>query len=964
MKYLDKLIAILCLIFPLTLFGQNPLGVPMVHHYSKGVFQGGSRTWDIKQDSRGVMYFANNEGLITFDGKYWKRYPLPNHTIVRSIAIDQHDRIYVGGQGEFGYFEPNDRHELTYFSLKALLPKGQEQFADAWNTIVIDNATFFRTTQGIFEYRDGQIKVYPASVSWEFMGKAGNQLFAQDVQHGLLKFSQGKWRTVLKKNDFDQKKIAAMAVLGNHSLLISTLTQGDYILRDSSAVLLPASKPPYELYTPSLSIINTKEYVVATASEGCVIRDEQGSVLQRLGLAEGLQNKNVSTVFVDRQKNIWAGVDNAIVVISYGSAIRYFRPNLENDVTGYSALVFNHKLYLSSSNGAYVTTLQPQHKNHSLSANNFRLLAESDGGEAWRLTEVNGQLILTHNRGLFTLENDRVVALKPGAGTWLPLPLSAVYPVDRVLLGTYYGLDLMQFKGGKFEKVTTLKGKTDSYRFLELDNHGGIWASHPYRGIYRLTISNDGKHYEARLFTEKDGLPSSFQNYVFRIKSRVLFTTRNGVYEFDQHKQQFLPAKDYQDFSGLPIKYLQEDRDGNLWFCSEKKIGVAYRNTANPGYRIAYLPELEGHQTSGFENIYPYDRNNIYIGSEKGVIHIDFENYNAVKQKPKVLLSSIKATGGRDSILFDGYSRHSSKGITAGSTSEPQLPATFDSFLFKYASPSYGIHGHMAYSYCLVGYDKEWSAWGTETEKAYTNLPNGSYTFKVRARNNLAEVSDVAAYSFVIRPPWYKSIWAVGLYLFLFLFLVYALVIWQKGTWKKQQAAFNKKLAQLRYIHQLEIEKNEKEIVKLQNEKLEHEVLTKTKELASTSMQLMENTGALSKLRVELAKLEVGEDESRDLKKITSLLNDVEKNSSHWDQFASHFDELNDGFMHRLKEKNPALSRNDLKVCAYLRLNFSTKQIAQLQNISVRGVEIHRYRIRKKLGIDSQMSTSDYLSGI
>jgi len=159
----------------------------------------------------------------------------------------------------------------------------------------------------------------------------------------------------------------------------------------------------------------------------------------------------------------------------------------------------------------------------------------------------------------------------------------------------------------------------------------------------------------------------------------------------------------------------------------------------------------------------------------------------------------------------------------------------------------------------------------------------------------------------------------------------------------------------------LEVDKNEKEIVKLQNEKLEHEVLAKTKELASTSMQLMENSGALTKLRVELSKF-AHIDQDTDLSRITSLLKDVENNTTHWDQFASHFDELNDGFFSRLKQKHPELSRNDLKVCAYLRLNFSTKQIAQLQSISVRGVEIHRYRLRKKLNIPTKISLGEYLS--
>ncbi|GHE23364.1 triple tyrosine motif-containing protein [Sphingobacterium griseoflavum] len=964
MKYIDKLAAVLLILFPLLSNGQNPLGIPMVHNYGKVVFQGGSRTWDIKQDSRGILYFANNEGLITFDGKYWKRHALPNHTIVRSIAIDEHDRVYVGGQGEFGYFEPNRNQQLTYVSLKGLLAEGQAQFADTWNTVCLDRAVFFRTDKQIFEYRNGQIKVYPANVNWEFMGKAGNQLFAQDAKHGLLRFADGKWKQVLRHNDFKAMKIASMASLGDQRLLITTLTDGDYLLQDSVASRQHVHAPSGGLYTPSLALINTNEYVVATASEGCVVRHVQGHVLQKIGLAEGLQNKNVTTVFVDRQKNIWAAVDNAIAVISYGSAIRYFRPSAEFDVTGYSALIFQEKLYVTSSNGVYVTALQPGFKNHSQSVGKFRLIAGSDGGEAWRVSEINGQLLLTHNRGLFSIQQDRLVALEEGAGAWLPMALSAVYPVERALLGTYYGLDLIRFNDGRFERVDKLKGPSDSYRFLEMDSRGGIWASHPYRGIYRLRLADDATAYDARLFTEKDGLPSDFQNYVFRVNNRLLFGTAKGIYTFDEQQSRFMPAADLAEFTDLPIKYLKEDADGHLWFCSGKRIGVARQDPKTKRYQITYLPELEGHQTSGFENIYAYDKNNIYIGSERGLIHIDFENYLAVKHKPQVLLSSIRATATTDSTIYDGHVVRPEEAKGNNLAASAVLPARFNSFLFRYASPSYGIQAYMQYSYRLEGYDREWSVWGSETEKAYTNLPNGTYTFQVRAKNNLSDLSAVASYTFVIRPPWYKSIWAIGIYVFILLLAIYLLVLWQKRVWRKQEEDFNKKLTQMRYIHQLEIEKNEKEIVKLQNEKLEHEVMSKTKELASASMQLMENTGALSKLRVELAKLDVRAEEGNELKKITSLLNDVEKNSSHWDQFASHFDELNDGFMHRLKEKHPKLSRNDLKVCAYLRLHFSTKQIAQLQNISVRGVEIHRYRIRKKLGIDSDTPTADYLATV
>jgi len=264
----------------------------------------------------------------------------------------------------------------------------------------------------------------------------------------------------------------------------------------------------------------------------------------------------------------------------------------------------------------------------------------------------------------------------------------------------------------------------------------------------------------------------------------------------------------------------------------------------------------------------------------------------------------------------------------------------------------------------LSGYDDDWSSWSPQSEKAYTNLPDGQYTFFVKVRNNLNQQSEVAEYSFIVLPPWYKTLWAKMFYFLLAMLGVFGLIRLRKIERYKQQLKHERQLQQLRYIHQLEIEKNEKEIVKLNNEKLAHEVMAKTKELASTSMQLLENSGALIKVRDELAKLDTGDDEDSNLKRINTLLKDIEKNSANWNQFASHFDELNDGFLTNLKAKHPSLSRNDLKVCAYLKLHFTSKQIAQLQNITVRGVEIHRYRLRKKLQIETELSLNDYLNTI
>ncbi len=185
---------------------------------------------------------------------------------------------------------------------------------------------------------------------------------------------------------------------------------------------------------------------------------------------------------------------------------------------------------------------------------------------------------------------------------------------------------------------------------------------------------------------------------------------------------------------------------------------------------------------------------------------------------------------------------------------------------------------------------------------------------------------------------------------------------YQRRKLHKQRLKFEEKQRQMEILHQLEIEKNEKEIIRLQNEKLENEILLKTRELADTSLHLVERNEALLKVKESLQKLYRDTPQgAHDLKRTLQLINEVEKNDDSWDKFASHFDEVNSNFLRNLRQAHPKLSNTDLKLCAYLELNLASKEIAQLMNISVRGVEIGRYRLRKKLGLETSQSLQDFL---
>ncbi len=946
---------------------QNTIGLPLILNYSKTDFHAGAQTWGIAQDNKGRMYFANNEGLISFDGSYWKTFPLPNRTILRSIAINE-DIIYAGGQGEIGYFSPDSQGLLGYHSLLDLLPKNQLKFADIWDIDILGNAIFFRATDRIFQLSNNHIQVFFPKSEWQFITVINNRVIAQDKKNGLLYYNNKEWVPFANNPLLANIIVTGIIPTNKDSLMVTTLHNQVFLIRRDSIIEGKASIlnniPPTSIY--KTCVLNKTEWVAGTSSAGCLIMNLKGEIVQQISRTEGLQNNNVLCVFLDNDKNLWAGLNNGISLIGYNSAVKYIRPGYSNELAGFSSRIFNNQLYIGTSDGAYQVPISDENKDLSFSKGVFSLIKNSNG-QVWNIEEVNQHMMMGHNAGTFQINGTQAYPISSDA-SWLFLPLSPVLPSNNVLTGTYTGLKLLEFQHNGFVDKGNLHGTYESFRFLAMENDNAIWASHPYRGVYRLELQEEKKQYNAELFTEKDGLPSLLNNFVFKIKNRIVFATEKGAYEYNATLKKFKPA-DFLTaiFGQTPLRYLNEDKDGNIWFCSGKRMGVVqYQDKpGKPDFFITYFPELTGQILSGFENVYPYNSQNIFIGSEKGVIHLNLKKYLETKLAPAVLLGTVKAIGKTDSVVYGGYNSFKDKG-NPDSTNHPllQLPKTYNAFHFEYGSPHYGLQHNVEYSYQLVGYDPGWSNWTEKTEKDYTNLSDGKYSFLVKAHDNLGNESAPVVFSFIINPPIYKTAWAYMLYFLIFLLMIYLIKKWQDNNLEQQKIKYEEKQKQIIALHNLEMEKTEKEIIKLQNEKLANEVLLKKKELAESSMHLVEREDALARVKEELQKLYKKTDNNQDIKVALQLLQGIEKNNANWEQFALHFNEISNDFLKKLKTKYPALTNSDLKVCAYLQLNLSSKEIAQLMNISVRGVEMNRYRVRKKMEIPQELSLNQFLNAI
>jgi DNA-binding CsgD family transcriptional regulator len=401
------------------------------------------------QDSRGIMYFANNEGLLTFDGNFWRNYALPNNTIVRSLAIDANDRVYVGGQDEIGYFYPGKNGVLTFISLKDKIPAQFRSFADVWQIIVTSDAVFFRTTDRIFEYSNNVIEPHIPHSSWDFIGQVGETVYATDGAAGLLKFHQKSWLPVKNNKALTGVLIANIFSIEDDKALIITKTAGLFILEDDSIIRIPES--PFNNFFVNVAIqINKSEFVIGTSSQGYMIVNRSFKILRKFSVNEGLQNNNALSGYIDKYHNLWMGLGNGISFANCNSPVKYIAPDKANVVASYSTRIFNNCLYLSTTNGVYALPIPAGDSDLSDLNGDFSLIKNTTNGEAWQLDEVNKELLLGHHTGSYIIKNNEAIPLSPGEGAWLFLPTSSVYPARNILVGTYTGIKLLEYDNGRF----------------------------------------------------------------------------------------------------------------------------------------------------------------------------------------------------------------------------------------------------------------------------------------------------------------------------------------------------------------------------------------------------------------------------------------------------------------------------------------------------------------------------------
>ncbi|MBA2249190.1 MAG: transcriptional regulator, partial [Chitinophagaceae bacterium] len=628
---MKTIVLLICMLITLHSISQNTIALPDITNYTKQEYKAGAQNRQIRQDKNGILYFANSEGLLTFDGINWKIYPLPNNSIVRSIEFGPDNKLYVGGQDEFGYFSPSDNGVLVYHSLKTILPEKERSFTDVWQIYFYENSIFFQTSNKIYQISGDHSNIY-SSTHWRFITLCNNRLIVQDFNKGLLSFQDGKWLAFVKKSELPADYFAtSLTPIGEDSAILTTVKNGVYLLKGDNITKMHSSfLDDISQSHISASIMVNKDHIALTTNlNGCYIIDKKGLLIQNFSWKEGLQNNNILTIFLDKEKNIWMGLDNGIDFIAYNNAIKHIYPDYPNEGSGYAANIFNDQLFLGTSNGLYKTPLYKE-KDLSYVKGVFNLVNNTQG-QVWNLSQVNGNLLMGHHDGAFLIENNFAKPIDNTSGFWTFLPFSSSIPSTIVIAGTYNGINFYDYQRGIFTKEKAV-ANFESARFVCIDNNK-IWITHPYKGVYRVQLT--GNVPETKYYTPNQGVQSANGDYVFKIRNKIILATENGIYEYNEAKDIFESSAYYNNlFQDKKIRYLKEDGSGNVWFVFDKILGVVDMSLEKP--HIIYFPELTNKFVSGFEFIYPVNDNNIFIGGDKGFYHINYEQYKNIKYPIRV----------------------------------------------------------------------------------------------------------------------------------------------------------------------------------------------------------------------------------------------------------------------------------------------------------------------------------------
>lgn len=748
--------------------------------------------WCSVQDKRGVMYFGTANGVLEFDGNVWKFITVQIGGYVRSLAIDTTGVVYVGASGEIGYLKPDAKGELTYFSLTSKLKEEDLFFYDVWKIHVLNNKVYFQSYESIFEYdiASETFKVFYPENSFHLSFVCDNQLYVRQRQVGIQRLENDSLIKLAGTEPFMEYGFFGVFRTKDDSLLFISQEIGFWKWKNGVSRQLPDLNNGL---TNSFGIIGSLRLsegsiALSTLTNGVLIINEDGKVVKKIDRSKGVRSNEVKSVFEDRDQNLWLTLGNGISKVNYHSPLSYFneKSGIEGNVE--AMIRYNNKLYVGTSFGLFV---QNDSQNSTAEFESPRQIRN----QVWDFCIVDNALYVATTEGVYKIiEQGGIVSY------------TKIFEANSnvVAFSSAYNVFIVAGGNGIFvcDRAFNIIWKSDnvSARFLSAEQDPiypeKIWIGSVGAGVFRLDLKTG--NFEMDNYTFMDGLNDDQLAKPIRFNNKVIFGSNQGLLSFIHEDEMIKDLPDslkndpayyrgmfqgepfYDSIFSAQLLLVQEDSD-RTWYCADDKIGY-YDFQSNsfinkPFWGINY----------GRVNEFYLENNGVlWIGCADGLIRYQKNEQKRYKSNFHALIREFAID--RDSVIFSGAFADANGFVQMNQNADTiyEYPYAFNDVYFRFSAPYFEDEHTPEFSFILEGHDEEWSEWSTKSEANFTNLNEGEYTFRVKARNIYGHFSEEASFKFSILPPWYRTTLAYVLYVVAFFLVLFIGVRISSARLKRQ----------------------------------------------------------------------------------------------------------------------------------------------------------------------------------
>jgi AraC family transcriptional regulator, chitin signaling transcriptional activator len=931
-------------------------GKPRVLHYNRKDFDGDPQIWAMCQDKHSILYFGSNNGTLIFDGEKWQKVPLPNNSSVRSLFVSGDGTVYAGGFNEFGKIRKDEFGKYVYESMLGVLRNEDRNIENIWAIHEVQGNIVFRSYRYIIAVQNSKAVVVPSQNGvFDYSSVVDNKLFVFDGE-GLktLDIQSLDFSIILDGKKFGDETFLTLLPGFSDGDMLTLTRQGTFakLDRKTNTIEFVQKLNGYDANNRINCAIKSSSgnYYLGTLTTKVVSLSSMGAVTDANFFSD-LQDNTVHNLFESAQGNIWALLNNGIDCIDVSSPVSQVFDNASvADVQEHEG-----RIYLATNQGVFFA----QRKGQKLSRPSFRNL---DGleGQAWSLQIIEQQVLCGHDQGVMVLNDNGYTRVAGPRGVWKIIPVNE--KPGHYLVCTYEGMHLMRYTpSAGFQILHKLQGFNESSRdILQAEQPGVFWVCHGYKGVFKIKI--DPAYVRivgVEHFRDKNGFPSPFNINVFAWNKQIVFTTNHGIFKYDEASNRFTLHEQLTNIFGTEKNVRQISQHGSrTWFAHDDEIGYFDSPEGNPDLHKGLFLQLKASLNQSMECIVPVNESNVLIGTREGLYSFNLDYRPSSQEKTLITRARSKQDGDSGGEVF----------LPLSGREKAEIPNNTSTLRFDFAVPGFDDKLNIQYSYRIEEINSTWSEWQETPYVEYTLLPAGQYTFRVKARSLLGENADEATYSFRIIPVWYQTPLAYTLYLLITLIIVYFVV---KMIQRRIDAVRRKTIAEeeeKRKILQLEIDhiKLERERAEIIKDKaiLEEDVIFKSKELANYTMLLVKKRELLAEMQEKLTDLKeiVKNDQARSyIRELLKMIGVNLQSEEHLKVFEANFERVHHQFFASLKTSFPDLTNKELQLCAFVKMNLSNKEIASILNLSVRGIETARYRLRKRLNITHEEDMAAFL---